>query len=96
MLNKNDIANYLLELKILEKDIDTEEEKDWIEAYLSAFHEDIKNIEGVISSTLSRRNNVLLLMIMSDLSENKLKKEMKVFFIRDQAYIEFISIEIIN
>ncbi len=96
MPKKNHSIDFLLKINILEENIDTEEEKDWIEPRLYALNEDIGNIEGVTVVTFSKFNNIVSIVIKSDLSLKELEAKMKIYLLRDHEYFKPISIKVCN
>ena len=96
MQKSNHSINFLLKLDILVDNIDNEVDEDWLEIHLNALIEDIGNIEGVVGSTFSRVEQVVVIKIKSDLDKNELKDKMKIYLLREQEYFRFISIEINN
>lgn len=63
MSKKSHSIDFLLKINILEENIDTEEEKEWVDPHLHALIEDIGNIEGVIVAKFSKFNNKVSIMI---------------------------------
>ena len=77
---------FLLKLSICKENIDTEEEKEWIEPRLNALVEDIENLEVVDSAILSRSEQGIIIQIRSAFGIQDLKDKLRPYLIRDNEY----------
>ncbi len=93
-INKN--TNFLLKFRKFEKkDINYSchhaPDEESFEMHLNTTIRDIENIEGVVSSTKTKHDQVIVIEVEANFDENKLKEDLAVYLKREQCHIKLIS-----